>query len=103
MALDSSTCKVSSGFMKDLYTLIVPGTMLMDVGVMSDTFRLAVEFGARCRLHQIGPVRQCASPTSRTCTTHHLLTEQLAHGQRYAGINSSERRRSATASKEGVE
>ncbi len=45
--------------MKDVYLLVVRGTMLMDLAGISDTFRLATEFGAAYTVHHIGPSRKC--------------------------------------------
>ena len=46
---------------KDIHVLVVPGTMLIDLAGISDTFRLAIELGASYRLHHVGPSIQSAS------------------------------------------
>jgi transcriptional regulator GlxA family with amidase domain len=39
----------------DLYFVVLPGTMLMDLAGVAEPFRLAERFGARFRLHFVGP------------------------------------------------
>ena len=41
--------------MINVYILIVPGTMLLDLAGMADTFRMAGELGADYALHYVGP------------------------------------------------
>lgn len=46
---------------KEIYILIVPGTMLMDLAGISDTLRLAVELGASYSIKHVGPTAQSSS------------------------------------------
>ena len=39
----------------DLYFVVLPGTMLMDLAGVAEPFRLAGRFGVRFRLHFVGP------------------------------------------------
>ncbi len=39
----------------DVYFLVLPGTMLMDLAGVAEPFRLAERFGGRFRLHFVGP------------------------------------------------
>jgi transcriptional regulator GlxA family with amidase domain len=43
---------------RDIYVLIVPGTMLLDLAGISDTFRLAIELGASYSIQHVGPSTQ---------------------------------------------
>lgn len=63
--------------MKDVYILVVPGTMLMDLAGISDSFRIAKELGAAYKLHHIGPARECASSTGLTLSGLAPLPERL--------------------------
>jgi transcriptional regulator GlxA family with amidase domain len=40
---------------REIYVLIVPGTMLIDLAGISDTFRLAIELGASYSIQHVGP------------------------------------------------
>jgi transcriptional regulator GlxA family with amidase domain len=64
--------------MKDVYILIVPGTMLMDLAGISDTFRLATELGAAYKLHHVGPSRECVSSIGLSLSGLAPLPERLA-------------------------
>ncbi|NMM26830.1 MAG: helix-turn-helix domain-containing protein [Glaciimonas sp.] len=44
--------------LRDIYVLIVPGTMLIDLAGISDTFRLAIELGASYAIQHVGPRSQ---------------------------------------------
>jgi transcriptional regulator GlxA family with amidase domain len=52
--------------MIDIYFLVLPGTMLLDFAGTAEAFRVAADFGAPCRLHYIGPVRESASSIGLT-------------------------------------
>lgn len=47
--------------MKNVYILVVPGAMLLDVAGIGDTLRLAVEMGAAYRIHHIGPASSAST------------------------------------------
>ena len=47
--------------MKDVYVLVLPGVMLLDLAGISDTFRIAIQFGAAYRVHHIGPSASASS------------------------------------------
>lgn len=46
---------------RDIYVLIVPGTMLIDLAGISDTFRLAIALGASYSIQHVGPSIQSSS------------------------------------------
>ena len=64
--------------MTDLYLLVVPGTMLLDLASMADTFRLAGELGASYRLRFVGPSARCASSIGLALAGIEPLPETLA-------------------------
>jgi len=48
--------------MRDIYIVVAPGTMLLDLAGTAETFRIARQLGASYRLHVIGPAprSQCS-------------------------------------------
>ena len=66
--------------MKDIYILIVPGTMLMDLAGISDTFRLATELGAYYSVHHVGPSKQSISSIGLSLSGIAPLPERLMDG-----------------------
>ena len=61
---------------KDVYIIILPGTMLMDLAGLSDTFRIATELAAY-RLHHVGPSAECSTSTGLSLAGVSPLPETL--------------------------
>lgn len=66
--------------MTEVYILVVPRTMLLDLASMADTFRIAIELGASYRLHCVGPSAECASSIGLSLGEIGPLPETLGDG-----------------------
>ena len=54
--------------MTQVYVIIVPGVMLLDLAGISDTFRLATELGASYDVHHVGPSELSSSSVGLALT-----------------------------------
>src|SRR5512147_2828557 len=50
-----TTSSTSTPCDRDVYFLVLPGTMLLDFAGTSETLRVAAEYGAPFRIHHVGP------------------------------------------------
>ncbi|MEO6898167.1 MAG: helix-turn-helix domain-containing protein [Caldimonas sp.] len=66
--------------MTDVYVLIAPRVMLLDLAGIADTFRLAVELGASYRMHHIGATAQSTSSIGLSLSGIAPLPEKLPDG-----------------------
>lgn len=67
----------SESVVTDIYFLILPGTMLLDFAGTAESFRVATDFGAKFRLHYVGPCGQSLSSLGLTLGGLEPLPEQL--------------------------
>lgn len=66
--------------MTDVYVLVVPGTMLLDVASIADPLRLAVELGAPYRLVFVGPDERCRTSVGIDLEGIRRLPDRLPDG-----------------------
>lgn len=66
--------------MIDVYIVVLPGAMLLDLAGVGDTIRLATELGASYRLHYVGPAGNAASSVGLTLSGIARLPETLPPG-----------------------
>ena len=66
--------------MRDIYVLIVPGTMLIDVAGISDTFRLAIELGASYSIQHVGPSSQSSCSIGLSLSGIAPLPDRMTEG-----------------------
>jgi len=64
----------------DIYFVVLPGTMLMDLAGVAEPFRLAERFGARFRLHFVGPAPLTKTYSGLTLQGIGELPQSLADG-----------------------
>lgn len=64
----------------EIYVLVVPGTMLIDLGGTVESFRIANELGARYQLHFIGPSARSVSSVGLALCGIEPLPQRLAPG-----------------------
>ncbi|MEO7937513.1 MAG: helix-turn-helix domain-containing protein [Burkholderiaceae bacterium] len=66
--------------MTDVYILMVPGIMLLDLAGTSDTLRLASEIGAEYNIRHVGPTAQCRTSIGLSISGIAPLPHTLSSG-----------------------
>ena len=66
--------------MIDVYIMLVPGTMLLDLAGVSETFRMATEQGADYKVHLIGPDENASCSIGLSLAGIEPLPESLPDG-----------------------
>ena len=66
--------------MTDIYVLVVPRLMLLDLAGISDTLRLASELGASYNIHHVGPAPRATSSVGLSLSGIAPLPEHLPAG-----------------------